>query len=124
MRSVIIMKRPVFVTAHKGRKERVGSIQRFVINMAVNANPIVTGGATRQYDQNTVRLIHRSNALLVAPEICEGKKHIQCLKALALTMKEEHTCANVKAGGDPSRSTWLSIKTGLVWAHDKFKTTR
>ena len=74
MRSVIIIKRPVFVTAHKGRKEQVDPIQRFVINMAINANPIVTGGATRQYDQNTVRLIHRSNALLVAPEICEGKK--------------------------------------------------
>jgi hypothetical protein len=37
--------------------------------MAINAYPIVTGGATRQYDQNIVRLISRSNASLVVPEI-------------------------------------------------------
>ncbi len=40
--------------------------------MAINAYPIVTGGVTRQYDQNIVRLISRSNASLVAPEIYEG----------------------------------------------------
>jgi hypothetical protein len=62
---------------HKGRsRKRVDPIQSLVINMAINAYPIVTGGVTRQYDQNTVRLIHRSNTSLVAPEICEGKKPI------------------------------------------------
>ena len=68
------MKRPVLVRhrhapAHKGRRERVDHVQSLVINMAINAYPIVTGGVTRQYDQNTVRLIHRSNTSLVAPEI-------------------------------------------------------
>jgi hypothetical protein len=62
--------------AHKGRKERVDPIQSLVINMAINAYPTVTGGVTIQYDQNTVRLIHRSNTSLVAPEICVGKKGI------------------------------------------------
>ena len=104
-------------TVHKGRRERVDPVQSLVINMAINAYPIVTGGVTRQYDQNTVRLIHRSKRSLVAPEICEGKRHTQCLKAPALTMKEERTCANVKAGGEAIRSTWLSIKTGLGGGH-------
>jgi hypothetical protein len=61
-------------TEHKGRRERVDPIQSLVINMAINAYPMVTGGVTRQYDQNTVRLIHRSNTSLVAPEICKGEK--------------------------------------------------
>ena len=56
-------------TAHKGIRERVDPIQSLVINIAINAYPTVTGGVTRQYDQNTVRLIHRSNKSLVAPEI-------------------------------------------------------
>lgn len=73
------MKRPVLVTqCIKGRRERVDSdsdpSQSLVISMAINAYPIATGGVTRQYDQNTVRLIHRSNISLVAPEICEGKE--------------------------------------------------
>jgi len=84
--------------------------------MAINAHPIITGGVTRQYDQNTVRLIHRSNTLLVAPEICKGKKAYSMSESLSANnhMKKERTCANVKAGGDASRSTWLSMKTGLV----------
>jgi hypothetical protein len=61
-------------TAHKGREERVDPIQSLVINMAINAYPIVTGGVTRQYDQNTVRLIHRSKRSLVAPEIWGAKE--------------------------------------------------
>jgi hypothetical protein len=71
------MKRPVLVTQRiKGRRERVDPSQSLVISMAINAYPTATGGVTRQYDQNTVRLIHRSNTSLVAPEICEGKKGI------------------------------------------------
>ena len=65
-----------YYTAHKGRRERADPIQSLVINMAINAYPIVTGGVTRQYDQNTVRLIHRSNKSLVDPEICEVQNGI------------------------------------------------
>jgi hypothetical protein len=83
--------------AHKGCRERVDPIQSLVINMAINAYPIVTGGVTIQYDQNTVRLIHRSNTSLVAPAICEGKK--------AYSMSES-------PGANNERRTYLRQRQG------------
>ena len=71
----IIKKRTVLVTQHI-KDVGIDPIQSLVINMAIKAYPIVTGGVTIQYDQNTVRLIHRSNRLLVAPEIWERKNGI------------------------------------------------
>jgi hypothetical protein len=111
-------------TAQKGHMEQVNPIQSLVINMAINAYPTITGGVTIQYNQILCDLsIVRTHRWWLLRSV-RAKRHNQCLKALALTMKEEHTCANVKAGSDASRITWLSIKTGLVWAHDKFKRTR
>jgi|SRR5712671_765405 len=91
----------------------VGTIQSLVINMAINAYSTKRGGATKQYDQKIVRLISRSSPSLVAFVICGGKEgHAKWRQTQA---KEEHTCANVTAGGDAIRSIWLSMNTGLKW---------
>jgi hypothetical protein len=68
-----------------------------VITNASNTLKIIRGGVNTQYDQKIVRLIRRSNAF---PEAA-------CV-----------ICANVRAGGEHTRITLMTTKTGLIieWA--------
>ena len=60
---------------------------------ANNTLKIIRGGVNTQYDQKMVRLISRSNAF---PEAA-------CV-----------ICANVRAGGEHTRITLMTTKTGLL----------